>query len=153
VGTIYDFTFSLAHYYTWQDQATSEGAVLSPTPAHLAWDLDGTGTLFHKLTGKDPFEKDSSGSLSIIPGVERPKRGANKLVGGPGGAGTPAGTERNTWVPIREKRIQISGASLSFPMNALTGMFVGTDNPLYYIYSTSGASSPTFAMWVPVRTS
>src|SRR5262249_57400064 len=42
IGTINDFTLSLAHYYTWQDQATSEGAVLSPTPAHLAWDLDPT---------------------------------------------------------------------------------------------------------------
>ena len=57
--------------------------------------------------------------------------------GGPGAkTGVPAVQERNTWVPIREKRIQISGASLSFPVNALTGMFVGSDNPLYYLYTT-----------------
>ena len=57
--------------------------------------------------------------------------------GGPGAnTGVPAVQERNTWVPIREKRIQITGASLSFPVNALTGMFVGSDNPLYYLYTT-----------------
>ncbi len=57
--------------------------------------------------------------------------------GGPGAStGVPAVQERNTGVPIREKRIQITGASLSFPVNALTGMFVGSDNPLYYLYTT-----------------
>src|SRR5262249_4487035 len=50
--------------------------------------------------------------------------------------GVPAGSERNVWVPIREKRNWINGASLSFPVNALTGMFVGSDNPLYYLYTT-----------------
>lgn len=137
LGTIHDFTFSLAHYYTWQDQATSEGAILSPSPAHLAWDLDGTGTLFKRITGKNALEKDSSGRLVNNPwGINDQNVGANGIVGGPGGSGTPAGTERNTWVPIREKRIQITGASLSFPVNALTGMLVGSDNPLYYIYTT-----------------
>jgi hypothetical protein len=137
IGTIHDFTFSLAHYYTWQDQATSEGAIISPSPVHLAWDLDGTGTLFRQLTGKDPFEKNSSGKLVNNPwGINDQVVGANGIVGGPGGVGTPAGSERNVWVPIREKRIQISGGSVSFPVNALTSMFVGSDNPLYYIYTT-----------------
>jgi hypothetical protein len=63
--------------------------------------------------------------------------GAGTAKGGPGaGTGVPAVQERNTGVPIREKRIQITGATLSFPVNALTGMFVGSDNPLYYIYTT-----------------
>jgi hypothetical protein len=135
VGTINDFTISIAHYYTWQDRALSEAGVLSPDPAHLAWDLDGTGKLFTQLTGKPAF--DANGKPINNPwGSNDQVVGANRIVGGPGGFGTPAGTERNLWVPIREKRIQITGASLSFPVNALTGMFVGSDNPLYYIYST-----------------
>jgi hypothetical protein len=135
VGTVNDFTFSIAHYYTWQDRALSAAGVLSPSPAHLAWDLDGTGTLFTRLTGKPAF--DANGRPINNPwGSNDQVVGANRIVGGPGGFSTPAGVERNLWVPIREKRIQVSGASLSFPVNALTGMFVGSDNPLYYIYST-----------------
>jgi hypothetical protein len=45
---------------------------------------------------------------------------------------------------VSNKRIQISGASLSFPVNALTGMFVGSDNPLYYIYTTLRAEAAYF---------
>jgi hypothetical protein len=135
VGTIHDFTFSIAHYYTWQDRALSQAGVLSPSPAHMAWDLDGTGALFTRLTGKPAF--DANGNPINNPwGSNDQVVGSNRKVGGPGGFGTPAGTERNLWVPIREKRIQITGASLSFPVNALTGMLVGSDNPLYYIYST-----------------
>jgi hypothetical protein len=116
----------------------SAGAIASPTPAHLAWDLDNTGNLFQWITGKSAFEKDSSGHYVNNPwGVNDQVVSGRNGVGGPGaGTGMPAVQERNTWVPIREKRIQISGASLSFPVNALTGMFVGSDNPLYYIYTT-----------------
>jgi hypothetical protein len=139
VGSINDFTFSVAHYYTWQDRPLSAAGVLSPDAAHLAWDLDGTGKTFTQLTGKPAF--DASGNPINNPwGSNDQVVGKNAAggaaAGGPGGFGTPAGTERNLWVPIREKRIQITGASLSFPVNALTGMFVGSDNPLYYIYST-----------------
>ncbi len=140
VGTINDFTFSLAHYYTWQDGPVSAAAMISPTPAHLAWDTN--AALFGRLTGKDPFERDSSGRFVNNPWgsndqvVGRDAAG-KPAVGGPGATtAVPAVQERNTGVPIREKRIQITGASLSFPVNALTGMFVGSDNPLYYIYTT-----------------
>lgn len=129
IGTIHDFTFSLAHYYTWQDNANSEAGVLSPSAAHLAWDLD--PTLFTQLTGKAATRENNPW------GTNDQVVGRGGVVGGPGaGLGVPAASERNLWVPIREKRIQISGASLSFPVNALTGMFVGSDNPLYYIYTT-----------------
>ena len=128
IGTLHDFTFSLAHYYTWQDAATSEAAILSPSAAHLAWDL--SGATFTQLTGK-PATRENNPWGSNDPNV-----GAGGITGGPGGLGTPAGTERNIWVPIREKRVQISGATLSFPVNALTGLFVGSDNPLYYLYTT-----------------
>ncbi len=138
LGTINDFSFSLAHYYTWQDGPVSAGAAGSPTPAHLAWDLDATGSLFNRITGKNALEKDSSGRYVNNPwGSNDPVVSGVNGRGGPGaGAGVPAVQERNTWVPIREKRIQISGATLSFPVNALTGMFVGSDNPLYYLYTT-----------------
>jgi hypothetical protein len=53
-----------------------------------------------------------------------------------GGQGTQAAIERNLRSTVNSKRIQTTGASLSFPVNALTGMFVGSDNPLYYIYTT-----------------
>ncbi len=135
-GTIHDFTFSIAHYYTWQDQATSEAGVLSPSAAHLAWDLG--GATFTRLTGK-PATKENNPW-----GANDPVVGAGGVTGGPGGSGTPAGGERNVWVPIREKRIQISGATLSFPVNALTGMFVGSDNPLYYLYTTFRSEAAYF---------
>ncbi|NOT57444.1 MAG: hypothetical protein HOP18_22805 [Deltaproteobacteria bacterium] len=138
IGTIHDFTFSLAHYYTWQDGPVSAGAALSPTAAHMAWDIDATGTLFNRITGKNAFEKNASGQYVNNPwGINDPVVSAANGRGGPGAnTGVPAVQERNTWVPIREKRVQITGASLSFPVNALTGMFVGSDNPLYYIYTT-----------------
>ena len=60
--------------------------------------------------------------------------GANTT--GRGGTATIAGLERNVRSTIEFERIQVSGASLSFPVNALTGMFVGSDNPLYYLYTT-----------------
>jgi hypothetical protein len=136
VGTINDFTFSIAHYYTWQDGPVSAGAILSPSAAHLAWDLN--PTMYGWLTGKNALEKNASGQYVNNPwGLNDPVVSAANGRGGPGaGTGVPAVQERNTWVPIREKRIQITGASLSFPVNALTSMFVGSDSPLYYLYTT-----------------
>src|SRR5439155_15977000 len=55
---------------------------------------------------------------------------------GRGGVGTVAGGERDVRSTLNFQQIQVTGASLSFPVNALTGMFVGSDNPLYYIYTT-----------------
>src|SRR5215813_7273466 len=144
LGTIHDFTFSLASYYTWQDAATSEAAILSPDPAHLAWDLG--ATTFTQLTGKPAF--NAAGQPINNPwGANDPVVGANGVVGGPGAltrtipgvpgvSATPAASERNLMAGLREKRNWVNGASLSFPVNALTGMFVGSDNPLYYLYTT-----------------
>jgi hypothetical protein len=103
--------------------------------------LDGTGTLFKQVTGftGDALAKDSRGHYVHNPwGSNDQVVGAGGAAGAPGGLGLgrPAAVERSQWVPIREKRIQITGATLSFPVNALTGMLVGSDNPLYYIYST-----------------
>src|SRR5262245_47559444 len=139
LGTIHDFTFSLASYYTWQDGATSEAGILAPTPAHLAWDIN--GATFTALTGKPAIPANDPW------GPNDPVVGANGVVGGPGAltrtipgipgvSATPASAERTSWVGLREKRNWVNGASLSFPVNALTGMFVGSDNPLYYLYTT-----------------
>ena len=49
-GTVRDFTFSLAHYYTWSDNILSEASALAPTPEHMAWDF--SGDVFTQLTGK-----------------------------------------------------------------------------------------------------
>src|SRR5262245_45843439 len=93
-------------------------------------------SLFTALTGKAAIPANNPWGT-----LDRTVNNAG-LIGGPGafagnfGAGVPSAVERNVWVPIREKRIQITGASLSFPVNALTGMFVGSDNPLYYLYTT-----------------
>src|SRR5262249_53836248 len=92
LGTVHDFTFSLASYYTWQDAATSEAAILSPSPAHLAWDLG--GSTFTALTGKPAIPANNPW------GSNDPVVGQNNVTGGPGGisAGTPAASERNIWV-------------------------------------------------------
>src|SRR5262249_39196309 len=37
LGTIHDFTFSLAHYYTWADVAYVRSTTISPSPQHLLW--------------------------------------------------------------------------------------------------------------------
>jgi len=143
VGTIHDFTFSLAHYYTWSDNIKSEAAIHSPSPEHLAWDTN--PTLFTQLTGKTATRENNPW------GSNDPVIGASGRAGDPGGGfGTPAVVERNIWVPIVSKRVQISGGSLSFPVNALTGMFVGSDNPLYYIYTTF-RSEFAYLRNVPVR--
>lgn len=99
------------------------------------------------------------GNPALVPatnpwGTNDPTVGLNGP-GTPGGilavnqAGVPAAAERNIRSTINSKRVQITGASLSFPVNALTGMFVGSDNPLYYLYTTLRAENWTF--WEPFR--
>ena len=125
IGTIRDFTFSLAHYYTWSDSILSDATIGSPTPMHLAYDT--LPDAFTALTG-----------LAATP--ENNPWGPNDPChrGGPSGlfAGTPCTVERNLPVPIHAKRVQITGGSLSFPLNALTSMFVDSSSPLFYLYTT-----------------
>lgn len=129
LGTIHDFSFSIAHYYTWSDTPYVQAQIISPSPEHLAWDLSGSN--FTALTGKPATPENNPW-------------GADDPVVDPGGIvkgsvspfGVPAAFERNVRSTVNSKRVQITGASLSFPVNALTGMFVGSDNPLYYIYTT-----------------
>lgn len=144
LGTIHDFTFSVAHYYTYSDIFLSRAIASSPSPEHMAWDF--SGPLFTQLTGKPAIPANNPW------GPNDPAVGAGNVTGGPGGigAGTPAAAERNIAVPLRSKRVQVTGASLSFPVNALTGMFVGSDNPLYYLYTTFRSEVAYFRN-VPMR--
>ena len=125
IGTIRDFTFSLAHYYTWSDSILSDATIGSPTPVHLAYDT--LPDAFTSLTG-----------MAATP--ENNPWGPNDPChrGGPGGvfAGVPCAVERTLPVPIHAKRVQITGGSLSFPLNALTSMFVDSSSPLFYLYTT-----------------
>jgi hypothetical protein len=124
IGTIRDFTFSLAHYYTWSDLPYVRVGIISPTPTHLLWDLNGLG------------------NPALTP-VTNPW-GANDPTVGLGGPGTPGGIfantqaalERNIRTVVNSKRVQITGASLAFPLNALASLFVGPDHPLHYAYTT-----------------
>jgi hypothetical protein len=123
VGTIRDFTFSLAHYYTWSDTLYVRGGVISPTPAHLLWDLNGLG---------NPALRPATNPW----GPDDPTVG----LGGPGTPGgilasTPAAGERNVRAFVNAKRVQITGASLSFPFSALADLFVSPENPLHYLYT------------------
>ncbi len=154
IGTIHDFTFSIAHYYTYQDIVVIRANVISPTPAHLAWDL---GRPNDPRTGKPwadnlvttPF---GVGNTANPWGVEDPfaarmvSSGAN--ANGRGAIGTVGGAERDVRSTVNYNRIQLTGGSLSFPVNALTSMFVGSDNPLYYLYTTF-RSEIVFAQNVP----
>jgi hypothetical protein len=154
LGTIHDFTFSLAHYYTYQDLTQVRAKVISPTRDHLRWDLGlptdsqgrpwadnlidsgvGKGNTANPWGTEDPFAARAISS------------GANPF--GRGGIGTVGGAERDVRSTVEWQRIQVTGASLSFPVNALTGMFVGSDNPLYYIYTTFRSELAYFAN-VPV---
>ena len=124
VGTVHDFTFSLAHYYTWSDFPYVRAGIISPTPAHLLWDLAGFG-IPAPTPATNPWGSDD------------PTVG----LGGPGTRGglfvnTPAAIERNIRSFVNAKRVQVTGASLSFPLNALTGLFVGPESPLFYVYTT-----------------
>jgi hypothetical protein len=127
-ATIHDFTFSLAHYYTYQDNPQVRATIISPTRDHLRWDLGlGTDSQGREWT-RNPWGPSDPIADRMI------SSGANPT--GRGGTGTIAGLERNIRSTVEYGRIQVSGASLSFPVNALTGMFVGSDNPLYYLYTT-----------------
>jgi hypothetical protein len=141
LGTIHDFTFSIAHYYTWSDNPGGvyvQAGIIAPTPEHLLWDISPAG--FTQLTGKAAVPANNPWSPTD------PVVGLGNVVGGPGGilAGTPGAAERSIRSVVSTKRIQITGGSLAFPLNALTGMFVGSDNPLYYIYTTVRAEVAYF---------
>ncbi|MGE4094583.1 MAG: DUF1302 family protein [Candidatus Binatia bacterium] len=128
-GTISDFTFSLAHYYTWSDQSYVRARIISPSPEHLLWDTNGLGNP-DLVPAVNPW-----GPNDPVWGINGPGT-PGAIVNGRSAFGSPAGFERNARSAVEQKRVQITGASLSFPVNALTGMFVGSDNPLYYIYTT-----------------
>jgi hypothetical protein len=154
LGTIHDFTFSIAHYYTYQDITVVRAKPISPTPAHLAWDLGRptdprTGLPWADNVVDTPFGK---GNLANPWGVDDPFAARMISSGVPlfgrGAAGTIGGAERNIRSSVEYQRIQLTGGSLSFPVNALTGMFVGSDNPLYYLYTTF-RSEIVFAQNVP----
>jgi hypothetical protein len=129
VGTINDFTFSIAHYYTYQDGTGVRAVVISPTRDHLRWDMgldtDSQGRPWPK---GNPWGPDDPFAARMI------SSGANTT--GRGAIGTIGGAERNIRSTVEYERIQVTGASLSFPVNALTSMFVGSDSPLYYLYTT-----------------
>src|SRR5205814_1463434 len=129
IGTIHDFTFSIAHYYTYQDLVDVRAHVISPTPDHMRWDLG----LTTDSAGR-PWPQGNPWGPSDPVAARMISSGANTT--GRGGIATVAGAERNVRSTLNFERIQVTGASLSFPVNALTGMFVGSDNPLYYIYTT-----------------
>lgn len=96
----------------------------SPTPTHLAWDTDPNA--FTALTGLEATPENNPWG---------PNDPCNQ--GQPGNFfATPCSLERNLPVPIHAKRVQITGASLSFPLNALTSMFVDSSSPLFYLYTT-----------------
>jgi len=129
MGTVHDFTFSLAHYYTYQDNVQVRAVVISPTRDHLRWDLGlPTNSVGEAWPNGNPWGPNDPVSERMI------SSGANTT--GRGGSVTVAGGERNVRNTTEYERIQVTGASLSFPVNALTGMFVGSDNPLYYLYTT-----------------
>jgi hypothetical protein len=132
IGTVYDFTFSLAHYYTWSDTAYVRAGMISPTPAHLLWDLAGL-SIPALIPTANPW-----GANDPTVGVRGP--------GTPGGfaAGVPAAVERNIRSFVNAKRVQITGASLSFPLNALADLFVGPDHPLHYAYTTIRSEAAYF---------
>jgi hypothetical protein len=141
LGTIHDFTFSIAHYYTYQDFTMVRTNIISPTRDHLRWDL-GLPTDSQGRPWADNVVNSGVGQGNTANpwGVEDPfaarmiSSGAN--ANGRGAFGTIGGVERDLRSTVNYPRIQVTGASLSFPVNALTGMFVGSDNPLYYIYTT-----------------
>src|SRR5262249_13313103 len=103
--------------------------IISPTPDHLRWDLGlPTDSAGRPWTNGNPWGPSDPVAARVI------SSGLNAT--GRGGVGTVAGAERNLRSTINYERVQVTGGSLSFPVNALTGMFVGSDNPLYYIYTT-----------------
>ena len=129
LGTIHDFSFSIAHYYTYQDATQVRAIIISPTRDHYRWDLGlPTNSVGQPWPNGNPWGPSDPLAARMI------SSGANTT--GRGGSGTVGGAERNIRSTLEYERIQVTGASLSFPVNALTGMMVGSDNPLYYLYTT-----------------
>lgn len=112
--------------------------VISPTPDHLRWDLglptDSQGRSWPQGNPWGPADPVAARMISS---------GANPA--GRGGIAAIAGAERNVRSTVNFQRVQVTGGSLSFPVNALTSMFVGSDNPLYYIYTTFRSELAYFA--------
>ena len=75
--------------------------------------------------------------------------GANAT--GRGGIASLAGVERNVPSTVEFERLQVTSGSLSFPVNALAGLFVGSDNPLYYIYTTFRSEVAFFQNYPTMR--
>jgi hypothetical protein len=128
-GTVHDFTFSLAHYYTWFDTPYVRTGIISPSQAHLLWDLAGLG-IPALIPPSNPWGPNDPTVGLAGPGTP------GGLLSPPLPGVTPAAVERNIRAFVNAKRVQITGASLSFPLNALTGLFVGPESPLFYVYTT-----------------
>jgi hypothetical protein len=131
LGNIADFTWSIAHYYTYQDLPQIRATIISPTPLHLAWDL---GAL--PPGAPNPWGPNDPVAQRMI------SSGANPA--GQGGIASLAGAERNLRSTVNFQRIQITGGSLSFPLSALSGLFVGPESPLFYSYTTIRAEVAYF---------
>src|SRR6185369_6382659 len=87
VGTIHDFTFSIAHYYTYQDIPVVRATVISPTPDHLRWDLGLPTNSAGQAWTSNPWGPSDPVAGRMI------SSGANTT--GRGGVGTIAGAERD----------------------------------------------------------
>lgn len=144
LGTIADFSWSLAHYYTYQDIPVSRAIVISPTQDHLRWDLG----LATDSRGRSWPTGNPWGSADPV--AERMiSSGANPT--GWGGTATLAGVERNIRSSIEFERIQVTGGSLSFPVNALANFFGGQESPLFYLYTTVRAEVAYFRDYPTTR--
>jgi hypothetical protein len=144
VGTIHDFTFSLAHYYTYPDIGVIRANIISPTPDHLAWDFGSPVDSKGRPWTDNPWGAQDPVAARLVALCNAGDPRCNTAVGMNAGRGALraavnaplAAAERNVRSTLNFQKMQVTGASLSFPVNALTGMFVGSDNPLYYIYTT-----------------
>lgn len=130
LGTIADFTWSIAHYYTYQDIPVSRSVVISPTRDHLRWDLglatDSQGRPWPRGNPWGPGDPVAERMISS---------GLNST--GRGGIASVAGSERNIRSSLEFQRIQVTGGSLAFPVSALASLLgVGQDSPLFYLYTT-----------------
>lgn len=137
VGTIADFTWSLAHYYTYPDSPVIRATVISPTPDHLRWDLglpvDSSGRSWSQGNPWGPADPVAARMIS-----------SGRNPSGRGGIAALAGAERNIRSTLNYQRIQVSGGSFSFPASALASIFVGQDSPLFYLYTTVRAEVAYF---------
>lgn len=129
LGTIADFTWSVAHYYTYQDLVAARLTIISPTQQHLLWDLGLSAS-----GSPNPWGPGDPVAARMISAAKEGNPLGNLT--GQGGIASLAGVERNLRFGINYERIQVTGASLSFPVSALTSVFVGPDSPLHYLYTT-----------------